>query len=160
MMCSLLAEIHSIQLPAIRGNSWICMTFDDFHLLIKKGDAIALRDAIERQGVSPNLSNSYGWTLLMLAALEGNSSIGQLLLDCGSDVNATNEFGETPLSLAAQKGDLPFVQLLLSRGAATDPHPRGADLEHRLKVASGLSEECIASILAILKTSQHDTVSD
>jgi ankyrin repeat protein len=49
--------------------------------------------------MNPNLSNRFAWTLLMLAALEGNLKIGELLISRGADVTATNKFGETPLTM-------------------------------------------------------------
>jgi ankyrin repeat protein len=76
------------------------MDFDQAHRAIKKGDVIAIRQAI-RNGLSPNLSNRYSWSLLMLAALEGNTTIAGLLIRHGASIHAVNDFGETALSLAA-----------------------------------------------------------
>ena len=68
------------------------MTFDDAHKLIKKGDILALRCELD-SGMSPDLSNQFSWTLLMLAAIEGNTKIGELLVSRGANVNKTNNFG-------------------------------------------------------------------
>jgi hypothetical protein len=46
------------------------MTHDEAHRLIKKGDIVSLCS-----GMSPDLSNRFSWTLLMLAALEGKTSV-------------------------------------------------------------------------------------
>ena len=54
------------------------MTFDEASKLIKKSDIIRLRKELQ-DGLSPNTANQYSWTLLMVAALEGNTSIGSLL---------------------------------------------------------------------------------
>ena|SRR5437899_2931511 len=89
------------------------MTFDEAHTLIKKGDLVSLRHELDR-GLSPNLSNQFSWTLLMLAALEGNTSIGELLISRGAPLDTTNDFGETALSLAAHRGHAPFVRILPS----------------------------------------------
>ena len=53
------------------------MTFDEASKVIKKGDLIRLRKELD-DGLDPNLCNEYSWTLLMAAAMEGNTSIGQL----------------------------------------------------------------------------------
>jgi len=53
------------------------MTFDEASKLIKKGDIIRLRKELQ-DGLSPNMANQYSSTLLMIAALEGNTSIGGL----------------------------------------------------------------------------------
>jgi uncharacterized protein len=125
------------------------LAFEKLANSIKRGDIISLRNELNA-GLSPNLSNKYSWTLLMLAALEGNIRIGELLVSKGADVNASNDFGETALSLAAHAGHTRFVKFLLKNGALTDCRPHGAKLEDWLKVGSGLSTRKIASILALI----------
>jgi ankyrin repeat protein len=98
------------------------VTFDEASKLIKKGDIIRLRQALE-DGLSPDLCNKYSWTLLMIAALEGNTSIGTLLIDRGAILDSRNKFRETALSLAAHSGHPLFVQLLLSSGASLECYP-------------------------------------
>ena len=122
------------------------MTYDDVHRAIKRGQLEVLKETIP-SSIGPNASNRFGWTLLMLAALEGNTKIGLFLIDQGADVTALNDFGESALSLAAHKGHLPFVKLLKSRGASGDVRPHGHDLESWLKNASGLSKAKIDAIL-------------
>jgi ankyrin repeat protein len=125
------------------------MTFNELHRLIKKGDLVSLRHELD-MGLSPNLSNQFSWTLLMLAGLEGNTSIGELLISSGASLDTTNSFGETALSLAAHGGHAPFIRLLLANGASTDCRPHGHSLEDWLKIASGLPPEKVASILHLL----------
>jgi len=122
------------------------MTFDEAHRAIKRGQIQALEEVIP-SALSPNASNQYGWTLLMLAALEGNTKIGLYLVERGADIAALNDFGESALSLAAHKGHLPFVTLLKSRGASGDVRPHGHDLETWLRNASGLPQAKIDAIL-------------
>lgn len=100
------------------------MTFDDASKLIKKGDIISLRKEL-RDGLSPNLTNQYSWTLLMSAALEGNTSIGSLLVESGAELDTRNKFRDTALSLAAHSGHPSFVHLLLTSGASLECHPCG-----------------------------------
>jgi ankyrin repeat protein len=56
------------------------MTFEEAHRVIKKGDLARLRKELD-DGLNPNLANQRFWTLLMLAAMEGDTSIGALLLE-------------------------------------------------------------------------------
>jgi len=100
------------------------MTFDEASKLIKKGKIIALRKELQ-SGLSPNFANEYSWTLLMVAALEGNTSIGSLLIESGAELDRRNKFRETALSLAAHSGHPSFVKLLLSRGASLECYPFG-----------------------------------
>jgi ankyrin repeat protein len=125
------------------------MTFEQAHRAIKRGQCALLEEAIP-VALSVNSSNRFGWSLLMLAALEGNTKIGALLLDRGADITALNNFGENALSLAAHKGHLPFVRLLKSHGASGDVRPHGHDLESWLRFASGLPQAKIDAILNIV----------
>jgi ankyrin repeat protein len=81
--------------------------------LIKRGDEPALRVALEG-GLSPDATNQNGWTLLMLAAVEGSLPIGQLLLEKGANFAAMNLKGDTALSIAQQKSHDEFVGMLKS----------------------------------------------
>jgi ankyrin repeat protein len=126
------------------------MTNDDVHRLIKKGDLVSLRQELDG-GMSPDLPNKFSWTLLMLAALEGNAAIGELLISCGANVNKTNDFGETALSLAAHGGHTGFIRILLEHGASTHCRPHGTTLENWMEVASGLPQEKVRSILDLMK---------
>ena len=87
----------------------------------------------------------------MLAAIEGNTKIGTLLLDRGADVAALNKFGDSALSLAAHSGHLPFVRLLKSRGASGDVRPFVSDLESWLRVSSALSDAKIDAIMEAVR---------
>jgi ankyrin repeat protein len=124
------------------------MTFEEAHRAIKRGQVSILEEAVPAT-ISVNSSNRFGWTLLMLAALEGNTKIGTILLDSGADISALNNFGESALSLAAHKGHLPFVKLLKSRGASGDVRPHGQDLENWLRNASGLPSSKIDAIMEV-----------
>jgi ankyrin repeat protein len=132
------------------------MTFDDCQRAIKKGDVITLRRALDAGEVNPNLGNRLSWTLLMMAALEGNTRVAQLLLERGAAVNAVNDFGDSALSLAAHKGHIPLLLLLLNNGASTDVRPHGWSLRALLEGASGLPPAKIASIMEIIDGAKRD----
>jgi hypothetical protein len=72
------------------------MTFDEASKLIKQGDIVGLRHELE-SGLSANLGNKNSWMLLMIAALEGNTAIGALLIQNGADLDQRNKFRETAL---------------------------------------------------------------
>jgi ankyrin repeat protein len=110
------------------GNHLGVMTFDEAHRAIKKGDVTCLRKELD-SGLNPNLSNPNSWTLLMLAAIEGNTSVGRLLIQKGADLDSRNKFRGTALSLAAHTGHPSFVKLLLQSGASLECYPFGNNLE-------------------------------
>jgi ankyrin repeat protein len=78
--------------------------------LIKRGDESALRTALEG-GLDPNSINQNGWTLLMLAAVEGNAAIGKLLLEHNADPARTNNKQQTAASLATDRNHADFAAL-------------------------------------------------
>ena len=95
------------------------MTYRGAQNLIKRGDEAGLRAALG-QGLDPNLANQNGWTLLMLAAVEGNVPIGQLLIEKGASVGARNNKDDTALTLATHRGYTVFVDLLNPNGTSTN----------------------------------------
>jgi len=79
--------------------------------LIKRGDEPALRAALS-DGLDPNLVNQNGWSLLMLAAVEGDVPLGRLLLEFKADPTLQNNKSETALTLATHRGFDLFAALL------------------------------------------------
>jgi ankyrin repeat protein len=129
------------------------MTFAEAHKVIKKGDILSLRRALD-EGLDPDLANQFSWTLLMLAAMEGNTTIAELLVGRRAHVNKANDFGETALSLAAHFGHVSVIKVLLSHGASPSCHPHGHPLEGWLKAASGLPQDRIEAILNLIDGTQ------
>jgi len=104
---------------------------EDYHhilRLIKHGNLSEIRNLLDA-GVSPNIEHPHGWTLLMLAAAEGNTAIGRLLIARGATVNNVTNMGtgQTALSLAVIEGHVRFLKLLLDHGA--DPDAGGHRVE-------------------------------
>jgi ankyrin repeat protein len=130
------------------------MNFDQAHRVIKKGDILAIRQAVQ-DGLSPNLSNNYSWTLLMLAAFEGNTAITEFLVAQEADIHAVNNFGETALSLAAHKGHVRLTEWLIGKGASTDCRPHGRQLSDWVRETSGLPLERVSRILTLLGERSH-----
>jgi ankyrin repeat protein len=104
------------------------MTYEAVRKAIKRGDIEALRVAFQN-GLDPDLDNKSGCTILMLAAMKGNSKIGELMIDAGADLNKRNPHRDTALSLAALCGSSSFVELLLAKGASLDCYPHGNSLD-------------------------------
>jgi ankyrin repeat protein len=125
------------------------MTFRELHRAIKRGDVIALTHALD-SGVSPDLPNRFGWTPLMLAALTGNTSVGELLIVRGAALDKKTKSGENALSLAAHKGHTPFIRLLLSKGAARDWGPQGHVLGPWLQNGARLPRQKVDEIMELV----------
>ena len=79
--------------------------------LIKRGDEAGLRAALDEH-LDPNLANENGWSLLMLAAVEGCVPLGKLLLEHGADTARANSQGATALTIATARGQYEFAQWL------------------------------------------------
>jgi ankyrin repeat protein len=137
------------------GDSTKIMTFNQVHGLIKNGEVSSSRSELD-EGLSLHFSNQSSWTLLRLAAMEGNSAIGELLIARGADLDAKNELGETALSLAAHRGHTQFIHVLLANGASPDCQPHGQNLNDWMRIASGLPQDKIASILRLINKAVVD----
>lgn len=132
------------------SGNWAIMTFDEADKAIKKGDVLRLRSELER-GLDPDLSNRFGWTILMAVAMTGNTKIGGILISKGASLDRRNKNGDTALSLAIQMGHPPFVSLLLRSGASLDCHPHGNSLDIFMDWAvqyCGVTKETMAKIRA------------
>jgi ankyrin repeat protein len=88
------------------------MLFD----LAREGEADRLGSYLE-SGLSPNLTNDKGDTLLILAAYRGHPETVRVLLEHGADVTRANDRGQTALAAAVFKQSEPSVRLLLAAGA-------------------------------------------
>jgi ankyrin repeat protein len=127
------------------------MTYEEAHRAIKQGDVLRLSASVPRL-LSADSTNRFGWSLLMLAALEGDTAIGRFLIRSGAKLDRRNNFGETALSLAAHKGHVKFIELLIASGAADSGLPHGRTVDVFLREAAGLSEPVLASVLATLQS--------
>jgi len=66
-----------------------------------------------------NLTNSEGYSPLILACYHGNKEVVKFLIDKVHSINSTSNYG-TPLMAAIVKGDIEIIEMLLSRNAATN----------------------------------------
>jgi ankyrin repeat protein len=87
--------------------------------LARSGDATTLAGYLDA-GVSVELTNEKGDSLLMLAAYHGNTAAVRELLAHGADANRINDRGQTPLAGAVFKGERDIVSALLAAGADPD----------------------------------------
>lgn len=91
----------------------------------RNGDTQRLRELLAA-GCPPNLTDSKGDTLLILAAYHQRTEIVRLLLDAGADVERVNDNGQTALGSAVFRQDEGIVQLLMAAGAGADTGSRSA----------------------------------
>lgn len=84
--------------------------------LIKRDDEPALLAALDA-GLDPNLANENGWSLFMLAAVEGSVPLGRLLLARGAEPAIRNVKGETASSIASARQHAAFLALLAEQQA-------------------------------------------
>jgi ankyrin repeat protein len=76
--------------------------FDFIRDLIKNDNKNALVSKLD-EGLNPNLSNKFGWTLLMIAVLHDRYEMANLLLSRGAEPKRVNHFGDTANSLVKVK---------------------------------------------------------
>ena len=113
-------------------------------MLAAENNQVEIVKLLLKKNADPNLEDQTGWTALMkavyqgnttcvealaarsrqevnrgllIAALTGHKEIAKILLDNGAEVDSRADDGRTPLMLAAIKGDSDLVSLLLKAGA-------------------------------------------
>ncbi|MDQ7977181.1 ankyrin repeat domain-containing protein [Paraburkholderia sp. SARCC-3016] len=69
-------------------------------------------------GMDPNMADSYGYPLLVLAAREKSDNVAALLLDNPkTNIEIVDKAGENAMMMAALNGDVALVNLLISKDA-------------------------------------------
>ena len=84
--------------------------------MARSGDAATLADLLAG-GLSPDLTNDKGDTLLLLAAYHAHPEAVRVLLAAGADTGRANDRGQTALAAAVFRQDAAVVGLLLDAGA-------------------------------------------
>ena len=84
--------------------------------LARGGETEALAAYVDA-GVSANLSNQAGDSLVMLASYHGHADTVRALLARGADPDRANDRGQTPLAGAVFKGEAEVVRALVDGGA-------------------------------------------
>lgn len=85
----------------------------DFARTGKTQDLKAMIEA----GMSVNLTDHKGNTLLMLSSYNGNFETTKMLIDFDADVDKKNDKGQTPLAGVCFKGYFDIVKILVEAGA-------------------------------------------
>ena len=113
--------------------------------LLSRGAAVdartvAVADAVWRMSAPGFAEPSASQTPLMIAAQEGATAAGRLLLDRGADINARDDTGATPLHAAAGawwNESVEFVAMLLAAGGDPRAHDASGRTPRELAVARG-----------------------
>ncbi|MFB7713069.1 ankyrin repeat domain-containing protein [Streptomyces sp. NPDC056105] len=84
--------------------------------LARRGESEQLASYVDA-GVSANLTNDRGDSLVMLAAYHGHAEAVRALLARGADADRANDRGQTPLAGAVFKGADEVIRALLDGGA-------------------------------------------
>jgi hypothetical protein len=84
--------------------------------MARSGDTKSLVAYIEA-GISVNLTNDRGDTLVMLAAYHGHAEAVAALIERGADPGRVNDRGQSPLAGAVFKNEPDVVKALIDGGA-------------------------------------------
>jgi hypothetical protein len=84
--------------------------------LARSGQAAELAAYVDA-GISPDLTNDNGDSLLMLAAYHGHAETVGALVARGADPNRANDRGQTPLAGAVFKAEPEVIRVLVAAGA-------------------------------------------
>ena len=95
---------------------------NEFVKAMKFDDVNTVKSLIS-QGINPNLVDSNGNPMLVLAIKDRSYKVIDVLLATkGMDVDLSNKQGETPLMIASINGDLPLVRTLVLKNKAQLDH--------------------------------------
>jgi len=92
------------------------------------GDVSAVIKFI-KDGVSPNLTDRFGWTLLMIASAAGHAQIVQILLDAGASLDVCDKSGKNAANIARLKGNFGIEGLLLNWNTRSKDKPKRKKLK-------------------------------
>jgi ankyrin repeat protein len=118
------------------------MTDFDLFRLAREGHTDELAAHLDA-GISVDLANDRGDSLLMLASYHGHRETTDALLTRGADANVANDRGQTPLAGAVFKGNIDIVEALLKHGA--DP---GAGSPSAIATAAMFGREDLLNLLS------------
>jgi hypothetical protein len=118
----------------------------------RAGDATML-DRLLENGLTPNLRNHKGDTLLMLASYHGHQDAVRVLLKHGADPEIRNDNGQSPIAGAAFKGDLDVVRILVEGGAEVEG--ASADGRTALMMAAMFNRTAIVDYLISKGANPH-----
>jgi len=82
----------------------------------RKGQMDIFEQALPR-GLSPNMTNDKGDSLIMLSAYHGHAALVSLLIQHGADPNRLNDRGQSPLAGAVFKDERTVIEALLAGNA-------------------------------------------
>ncbi|KAL2130529.1 hypothetical protein VTI74DRAFT_6270 [Chaetomium olivicolor] len=81
---------------------------------------VLLKGTPEQKANLELVENSFAWTPLHIAAVDGHLSVAQLLVDAGADVDKLDSSGWTAKEHAALRGHLPIARLLAAHSREMD----------------------------------------
>ena len=104
-----------------------------------KGNVDHIKDLL-REGADINARDRYGQTALMIAAMNGRTSLVLFLVEQGAELDHTAKYHLTALMLAVINGHMDIVRILVKAGADGEIRGTGAPGFHD-KTALDLATE-------------------
>ncbi|GFR22359.1 hypothetical protein TNCT_213892 [Trichonephila clavata] len=87
---------------------------NSFEMAVANGNAEVVKILLQEKNFHINDKGNDGFSLLHIAAQEGNLNIIKYLIDRGADVNSQNDAGSKPIHIAAREGHKDIVELFLN----------------------------------------------
>jgi uncharacterized protein len=124
----------------------------DSHGVARRGDT-AVMSLLLDTGLDPNLLDSRGFSLLMIAAYSDQAEMVRLLAGRGADPDLPDPSGNTPLIGTGFKGSVEVARSLLESGA--DPSIKNKDGATALDFAKRFGHTALIELLE--RAGQPDT---
>ncbi|MCA1791654.1 MAG: ankyrin repeat domain-containing protein [Thioalkalivibrio sp.] len=116
----------------------------DAHGVARRGDTDVMSLLLDT-GLDPNLLDTRGFSLLMIAAYSNQPAMVRLLAERGADPNLPDPMGNTPLMGTGFKGYVEVARTLLAAGA--DPSITNRDGETALDFAEKFEHTTLIEVL-------------
>ena len=104
-------------------NEYILETLDGLKLRIllkqslPEGFILLVKLLVRLNKLDTSITNKHGYTMLLLATVNGRVDIAKLLIKAGANVNAANNNEQTALMFASSEGHKDIAALLIKSGA-------------------------------------------
>ena len=116
----------------------------DYHEIARRGD-LPVMETFLQAGLDPDLQDTRGYSLLMIAAYNGQRTMTELLLERGADPNLPDPSGNSPLMGVCFKAEPEVARILLDHGG--DTTARNAAGQTALMFAAMFAQDAIVEAL-------------
>jgi ankyrin repeat protein len=135
------------------------LEIDEIFYTAYDGNFEAIQQHLDN-GVSPNLQNEEGKTLLHVACDDGYTFLLELLLEYGADPNVEDNEGDTPIDYAIFKGYKEYVPILKEHGAAVRDRQSAIERSWQMINEAQQQVRAVQNLFSLIEKNKIDPARD